>query len=380
MATVTWKRQPKARIPDPYTGKVTVHGSPCYDFIVSLRALYNPRTFVASRSWAAAARRTFPADLLELGAFYFQGSDTALGYGALRLVPHLGADAPPAELITALKRTPADILAGYMLDTGEVPMATLQVLERAVRGVVRDREVEQALHQLPPVWAKRCRRVLSDPTAAKADLIKVMDWYRKFRFDDEVQQLAGPIQAAVKKATGLLAVLRTSEAVEQLLGGYTLSEDLDLERITLAPSVFIYPFMSSRVDERAHEAVIVFGVRRKGASVHGRVPDEDLLDVLKAMADHGRLKALTLLAERSLYGPDLVRELGVTQPTVHHHVSQLRAAGLVRQERTARGMRYSIRQESVREVVQALTTLFALEGGAPTPRPEDDGRSGRQEG
>jgi len=259
-------------------------------------------------------------------------------------------------------------------------METLQVLERAVRGAARDREVEQAMHQLPPVWAKRCRRVLSDPQAAKADLIKVMDWYRKFRFEDEVQQLVGPLETAVKKATRLLEVLRTSEAVEQLLGGYTLSEDLDLERITLAPSVFIYPFMSSRVDERAHEAVIVFGVRRKGASIHGQVPDEDLLDVLKAMADHGRLKALTLLAERSLYGPDLVRELGVTQPTVHHHVSQLRAAGLVRQERTARGMRYSIRRESVREVVQALTTLFALDGDSRAALSADDGRSGRKEG
>jgi DNA-binding transcriptional ArsR family regulator len=349
------------RTRDPYAGRVIVQASPCYDFVVSLRALNNPQTFAANRAWALRMRGMLSRGAFNLGRFYFQGLDTALGYGALRIVPHLAATATPVDLLRVLEGTAPEVLAGYMLDTGEVEIETLEVLERALRGGVNARQLNASLRRLPTPWAKRCRQVVADPAQAKTDLIKLMAEYREAVFEAETRALTGPLEAAAQRATSLLEVLPTSQAVEQLLGGYTLSDDLNLDRITLAPSVFIYPFMSSRIDERAREAVIVFGVRRDGGPAQAPGGYDDLLDSLQVLADPRRLKVLHLLASRRMYGPELVRELGLTQPTVHHHVSQLRTAGLIRQERTARGMLYSIRRESAEEVIDMLRALLDLD-------------------
>ncbi|MGH2385897.1 MAG: hypothetical protein ACRDGB_12725, partial [Candidatus Limnocylindria bacterium] len=67
--------------PDPYAGLVRVHATPCYDLLVSLRALFNPRTYEATRAWAITARRRLPAEAERRGVFFFRGHETSLGYG-----------------------------------------------------------------------------------------------------------------------------------------------------------------------------------------------------------------------------------------------------------------------------------------------------------
>jgi DNA-binding transcriptional ArsR family regulator len=44
---------------------------------------------------------------------------------------------------------------------------------------------------------------------------------------------------------------------------------------------------------------------------------------------------------------------------VHHHLAQLRAASLVRQERARGGMRYTLRDDTTAQAVDALRRLFA---------------------
>jgi len=353
-----------------------VHRSPCYDFIVSLRALYNPRTFGLAGTWRAHVRPKLSPEVRELGKFFFQGFDTGLGYGALRLVPDLGPAAMPADLIDALGKSDARILAAYMLDTGENDAASLDIFRRAMAGKASRPEVESILRGVPPGWAKRCRRVIADPEAAKADLIRLADQYLASAFNAETARVERVIDGGAERAEQLLSVLRTSQAVDQLCGGYTLSEDLVLDRITLAPSAFIYPFMSSRVDEASGTALIVFGVKGAAAGKEAGMIDDSLLATIKALSDGGRLRALSLIRERPMYGPEFVQMLGVTQPTMHHHLSLLRAAGLVRQERTHRGMLYTIRTESAEALIASLGAILLPE--APAQSAGADGRPTRR--
>jgi hypothetical protein len=99
------RQQRMADVPstDAFRHRVTVHASPCYDFVVSLRVLFNPRMYPASRVWGSATRRLLPPDILARGRFFFQGQMTGLGYGALRLIPDLPAGAEPAALIAAVR-------------------------------------------------------------------------------------------------------------------------------------------------------------------------------------------------------------------------------------------------------------------------------------
>ncbi len=56
---------------------------------------------------------------------------------------------------------------------------------------------------------------------------------------------------------------------------------------------------------------------------------EELLDMLKAVADESRLTLLRLLAEREYTVGALAERVNLGEPTVSHHLARLRGAGLV---------------------------------------------------
>lgn len=348
-----------ALAPDAYAGIVQVHASPCYDLLVSLRALHNPRTYSATREWAKQTRTKFSPSHVERAQFFFQGFDTALGYGAARLVPDLPAEATVDDLLRQVRAVDARTLALWMLDTGETGEAALDSFRRRLDGQPGDAEVDRALVGAPPEWARRCRRILADPEGVQVEYADVLEEYHDLVFAAEVATVTEAVTRATTVASDLLAALSTVEAIERLTGGYTLGDDLALRRITVAPSVFIYPFMSSRVDERSGEALIIFGVRTDVFVKYDPAPlDPDLILRLKVLVDPGRLKVLSLLNRGPMFGPELVAALGLSQPTVHHHLVRLRAAGLIRQERAKGGMRYTVRREAATATIAALRRVM----------------------
>lgn len=357
---------------DLYAGKARVHGSVCYDFLVSLRALFNPRTFTRTRRWAAAANDELGNALRPTGQFFFQGFDTALGYGAARLIDQLPPQADPTDLIEAVRAADPRGLALLMLDTGET---SAEHLERYRRSLYGSGNLDDALAGLGRGWASRCRRVLTEPAVVQAELTAFLSGYLNRVYAAHIPAVRQALDSAVSAAESLLGVLSTVDAIEQLTGGYTLGRDLDLRSITLAPSPCIYPFMSTRIDELSKEALVIYGVASDTFASYDTVPIErNLADALKALSDPNRLTVLGLLARGPMYTTELVDALRLSQPTVHYHLAQLRAAGLVRQQRDKKGMRYSTRHNSTAQVLQSLEALILggsrcpAEGGTPRER------------
>jgi ArsR family transcriptional regulator len=94
----------------------------------------------------------------------------------------------------------------------------------------------------------------------------------------------------------------------------------------------------------------------------GRDDAAELATAFKAIADPGRLRLLNFIAGR----PDaeacvcnLVEPLGLSQPTVSHHLRVLTEAGLLARERRGTWMFYRL----VPERVEALREALALPGG-----------------
>jgi biotin operon repressor len=73
---------------------------------------------------------------------------------------------------------------------------------------------------------------------------------------------------------------------------------------------------------------------------------DSLVGVFKALADPTRLRLAALIVDRARCGQELAAELGISTPTVSHHLRLLRAAGLIR------------------EVRQTPYTFFELDHGA----------------
>lgn len=55
----------------------------------------------------------------------------------------------------------------------------------------------------------------------------------------------------------------------------------------------------------------------------------DLVRLFKALGDESRLRILKALAERTFCVCDLAKTLGISQPTLSHHLKILRDTGLV---------------------------------------------------
>lgn len=82
----------------------------------------------------------------------------------------------------------------------------------------------------------------------------------------------------------------------------------------------------------------------------------------KAIADETRQKIMRLLCCHWLCVTDVVTQLGgVSQPTVSHHLSILREAGLVDTRREGKQIFYSLNQENVALCCGNIMQIFAPE-------------------
>src|SRR5688572_22569189 len=81
---------------------------------------------------------------------------------------------------------------------------------------------------------------------------------------------------------------------------------------------------------------------------------EGLSLLFKALADPARLRILGLLAERPLAGHELADSLGLTPPTISHHMRRLVAARLVEVMPDAQSRIYSLRTDAIREISSSV--------------------------
>lgn len=93
---------------------------------------------------------------------------------------------------------------------------------------------------------------------------------------------------------------------------------------------------------------------------------EALSDKLKLLGDPTRFRVLRFLAEpgqgccsadEAICGCDIEEFLGLSQPTVSHHMKQLVDARLVRAERRGRWVYYELEADALRELAAALEVL-----------------------
>ena len=81
----------------------------------------------------------------------------------------------------------------------------------------------------------------------------------------------------------------------------------------------------------------------------------------KAMADETRQKIMKLCCCRSLSVNEIVEQMNVTQPTVSHHLSVLREAGLMDVQEKGKQTFYSLNQKRVSVCCGELKLYFAPE-------------------
>jgi ArsR family transcriptional regulator len=84
---------------------------------------------------------------------------------------------------------------------------------------------------------------------------------------------------------------------------------------------------------------------------------ETLATALQALADPARLRLLSLIAscpESEACGCDLTAPVGLSQPTVSHHLKVLHEAGLLDRERRGKWVYFKVRPEPLASLRSVL--------------------------
>ncbi|MCO5186327.1 MAG: metalloregulator ArsR/SmtB family transcription factor [Anaerolineae bacterium] len=87
----------------------------------------------------------------------------------------------------------------------------------------------------------------------------------------------------------------------------------------------------------------------------------DALTFAKAISDETRQEIMQLLCCDWLSVGDVVERMGVTQPTVSHHLAVLRHAELVNTRREGKQVFYTLNQDAVSVCCGMLMQTFAPE-------------------
>ena len=83
-----------------------------------------------------------------------------------------------------------------------------------------------------------------------------------------------------------------------------------------------------------------------------------LVEVLSILSESVRFKILSLIASKGeLTAKDILSEFDFTQPTLSHHMSCLKEAGLVNVERRGRFAYYSVNKDTIDLVLSGIESL-----------------------
>ena len=164
---------------------------------------------------------------------------------------------------------------------------------------------------------------------------------------------ADELAAAAERAATALAEQEALAAIERLTAGYRYVPEVEADRVVLVPHL-------------EHGLPLVLAQHRSARLIAylaepDRSAQESVVSLGRALSDPKRVEILALVGRGVGRSGDLVDATGLTRSTVHHHLAQLRAAGLVALEGNARAYTYVPRRDAPAEIADSVATIVGTE-------------------
>lgn len=250
-------------------------------------------------------------------------------------------------------------------------------LRRWILGYSSDSGDQALIEQAAGGDTEAVTELMSEMSADKPDLVEYLHWLvtteglpARFatalrRFRDEVfveyeEEFAGAIDRAAAARRAAPTRGTAKEIVEEVTSGIDFDIPVGVTRVVLVPSVLTRPL--SLIDTYRGTLVIYYGIADEFIDSDPEAPPSWLVRAYKALSDERRLRILRRLSEGPASLDDLTEMLGLTKSTVHHHMSLLRAAGLIRvhipEDKSSREKNYSLREQSLTDAMGYLDSYL----------------------
>jgi DNA-binding transcriptional ArsR family regulator len=154
-----------------------------------------------------------------------------------------------------------------------------------------------------------------------------------------------------------------SVLVEDVTNGILVEPSPNLRGVTLVPQYHQRPYNT----DAAEQGGVIILYPADVLPTPPDLPPTGLVRLTHALSDESRLRILRFLADGPCTLTEVARLAGLSQPTVHHHLVQLRAAGLVRVHFVVPGpSRYSLRPHALDQLSQQLGAYLTSPSSQPS--------------
>ena len=165
--------------------------------------------------------------------------------------------------------------------------------------------------------------------------------------DDELRAAGDAARSTLDRRPAL-------EAIERVTAGYRYVPEPEAERVVLVPH--LEPRLPLVLAQHRAARLIAY------LATPDRSSEDRLLALGRALSDPKRVEILALVGRGTGRAADLVAATGLTRSTVHHHLAQLRAAGLVALEGNAKAYSYVPRREAADDAAALVADIVGTEG------------------
>lgn len=167
------------------------------------------------------------------------------------------------------------------------------------------------------------------------------------------------LQRSAEELTARVKEMPPIDLIDHVTNGIWIEPMADLREVVLIPQY--HSAHSSVLDFYRGLATCMYPV--KDAATTKPQPLMELLPITQCLADEKRLQILRCLAKKTCTLGELQQQVSLAKSTVHHHVTALRRAGLIRAHYTGSTTiaYYSLRESFVERLPLLLHAFFHSE-------------------
>jgi len=237
-----------------------------------------------------------------------------------------------------------------------VTLVGADALEAAAAG---DEGVIAALLAHPRYYGTRAQESLSGllavpPAETRDRVLAALGLFAEQVFapheDDVVTRLTVEAEATRARADAL----GPRDLIAAVPRGYLYDPEPEFARVVLVPHEGARPLLL--LCQHRDARIVCYPLPREQLDPEAQLA-ERAVAVGRAIGDVRRVRILRRLVEGDATLDQLAEAVGLARSTTHHHLTQLRAAGLVSLRGNAQGYRYALRPEGLAEAQRAVGGL-----------------------
>ncbi|MGH3079012.1 MAG: ArsR/SmtB family transcription factor [Gaiellaceae bacterium] len=237
-----------------------------------------------------------------------------------------------------------------------VTLVGADALERAAAG---DEAATEMLLDHPRYYGTRARESLTlllavSPEETKGLLLAALRLFAEEVFATVETDVLARVTAEADATRARSEALAPRDLISEVTRGYLYDPEPEFERVVLVPHAGARPLLL--LCQHRDARIICYPLPRAELDPEAAIA-ERAVAVGRAIGDPRRVRILRRLAEADATLDELAQAAGLARSTTHHHLTQLRAGGLVALRGNARGYWYALRPEGLIDAQRAIGEL-----------------------